>query len=93
MEWLDVEIVKSFLGDALGAQVTQWTLGLAIASFIHAGRVKKEIKAQVGQLTGAIQELGVALRQDLSSQSERIGYVEKSVSQLSTRIETVERKH
>jgi hypothetical protein len=93
MEWLDVDIVRQFLGDALGSQVAQWTMGLAIASVIHSSRVKKEIKAQFGELTGAIKELGAALRQDLNSQSERIGNVEKTVSQLSITVDEMKRQH
>ena len=93
MEWLDLDILKNFLGEAISSQVAQWTLGLAIASIIHSGRVKKEIKLQFAQLTDAIRELGSALRQDLNAHSDRIGAVEKSVSQLSERIDGIENKH
>lgn len=93
MDLLDLEIIKAFLGEAISSDVAHWMLGLAIASFIHSGRVKKEIREQFVQLTEAIKDLGSALRQDLNAHSDRIGAVEKSVSQLADRIESVERKH
>lgn len=93
MDLLDLDMLRGFLSDALHAQVTQWTLALAIASAIHSGRVKKEIRAQFAQLTDAIRDLGAALRQDLNVHSDRIGAVEKNMSQLSDRVESLESKH
>lgn len=93
MDWLDLEIIKSFLGEKISAEVAQWGIALIIASFIHSGRVKKEIRSQFEHLTGAIRELGSALRQDLNNHSDRIGAVEKNMSQLSERVESLESKH
>lgn len=93
MDLLDLEIIKAFLGEAISSEVAHWMLGLAIASFIHSGRVKKEIREQFVQLTDAIKDLGSALRQDLNAHSDRIGAVEKSVSQLADRVESIEQKH
>lgn len=93
MDWLDLDIIKNLFGDAISSQVTQFTIAFTLAAYIHAGRVKKEIKAQFSHLTDVIGELGAALRQDLNTHSERIGAVEKNVSQLSDRIENLESKH
>lgn len=82
MEWLNQDTVTAFLGAALASQVTQFGIAFSFAAFIHAGRMRKEIAAQVGPLTAAVNNLASALRQDLSAQSKRIDNVESRVQNL-----------
>ncbi len=82
MDWLTSEAVSGFLNAAMASQVTQFGVAFSIAAFIHAGRVKKEIASQAGQITGSIDNLASALRQDLANQSERIGKVENRVAKI-----------
>lgn len=75
--------VSSFLNEALQLQVTQFGIAFTLAAWIHAGRVKKEIKFQVEAMTSAMTEainnVAVTLRQDLSAHAERITRVEDIV--------------
>lgn len=79
---IDFELVKKIAGEPFAQQLTIWTTSLAVASFIHSGRVKKEMS----NITSALVKLGESLRQDLKSQSDRIGTLE-------TRIDKIEEKH
>ncbi len=80
MDWLDFDSLPNLLSTAMGSQVTQFGIAFAIAAFIHAGRMKKEIASQMSQVVGAVNNLAQALRQDLSSQSDRISKVELDVA-------------
>lgn len=86
MDLFDLDTIKLFLGDAIGAEVTKFTIGFVVAAWIHSGRVKKEIASQLEGIRLAMLDLGSALRQDLSNQSERIGKVEVGMSKLGDRV-------
>lgn len=77
-------------------QIAQIGVYFTIAAWVHAGRVKKEIAAQFEPLTRAINDVGTALRQDLSALGQdlnvhgnRLDIVEGSVKDLRSVITTV----
>lgn len=92
MDWLNAETVTSLLGEAFGHQVTQFGIAFAIAAWLHAGRVKKEIKEQMGNVVSAVDNVASVLRQDLNHQSERIGHIEEGLGKLSSRVIALETK-
>lgn len=96
MHWLDVnslyEIAAPHFAGAMQSQVVQFGIAFSIAAYIHAGRVQIEIREQLVGVADSIKDLGRALRQDLASQSDRIGNVEKNMSQLNSRVENLETK-
>lgn len=75
MDWLTQDSVMAFLGDALSKQITQFTVAFSLAAWLHAGRVKKEIKAQFEALISVI-------KQDLNLQAERLGKLEGRMSKI-----------
>lgn len=89
---MDIQDVIDFFSQALAHQVTQWTIAFTIAAWVHSGRVKREIKDQMSGLSLAITDLGQALRQDLTSQSERIGKIENGFGTLDNRLKKIETK-
>ncbi len=76
--------IQEYGSKALSHEVVQWGVALAIAARIHAGQVKGEIRAQIGNLSSSIDALGKALRDDLKSVNDRLLNVE-------TRLEKVEK--
>lgn len=86
MEWLTDESLRSLFGDAMSNQVFQFGFAFTLAAFLHAGRVKREIAEQGRSIRDAFNDLALALRQDLSSQSERIVRVEANVDRMNGRI-------
>jgi hypothetical protein len=91
MDWLDLDTLKSVLGDVLSTEIAKFGIGFTIAAWLHAGRMKKEIRSQFSSLTSAIENLGLALRQDLKSQSERLEKAEGKVNQLVDRVDALEK--
>lgn len=83
----DSELFMKYLNMAMQHQVSQYLLAFSIAAWIHSGRVKKEFHS----LTMAINNLGSALRLDLSTLGNRIGDVERQVQGISSRVETLEK--
>lgn len=67
---LTPEALISGLGSALQSQVAQFGFAFSLAAWIHAGRVKKEIGAQLGGIKDALTSL-------LKVESERITKLEK----------------
>lgn len=92
MDWLNSETISSLMGEALGHQVTQFGIAFAIAAWVHAGRVKKEIKEQMSNVVAAVDNVASVLRQDLTHQSERIGHIEDGLGKLTTRVASLETK-
>ncbi len=63
----DSSSISNILSQASQNELVRYGFFFALAAWIHAGRVKKEIKLNFVALTSAIQELGGALRADLES--------------------------
>jgi hypothetical protein len=80
---IDHEIIKSFFGEAAGNQMAQAGFFFTMAAWIHAGRVKKEIKSNFLGLTTALNNIADSFREDLKKHSERL-------DNLSSRIENIE---
>jgi len=90
MEWLDFEMVKQVAGTAFAQQFAIWTSSLGLAAWIHSGRVKKEIAAQVTAMTTALNNLASALTKGLEDHAERIEKVEFGVNELKGRFQELE---
>lgn len=73
MEWLD-SLTGAF-GEGFARDVATWTTALGVASYIHSGRVKKELRA----ITDEIRSLSTALRGDLDVHDKRISVVENRI--------------
>lgn len=71
IEMIDYDTIKNIAGDKFAQQFFTWTTSLSLASFIHSGRVKKEL----GQMTQAINKFAEALH-------ERIGKVEARLDKI-----------
>lgn len=92
MEWIpDMELISHLFGTAIGSQVAQFGVAFSIAAWIHAGRVKKEIAAQLSGIKDAVNDLSAALRQDLEKQSQRISQIDARVSKIEGLKTTTER--
>lgn len=82
LTYLDPEHLTTMMSSAFSNQVTQFTLPFALAAWIHSGRVKKEIKSQFSELISVV-------KADLSIQSERMNNIEKGLTSLTTRVDTL----
>jgi hypothetical protein len=87
---MEPQTVIEYFSSSLNHQITQWTIALFVASWLHSGRVKKEIKLQMSNLVNVIDGLGLALREDLKIQSQRIEKVEKSLENMDGRVKHIE---
>lgn len=76
--FLEHETLRSIIGDASARALLRDLAIFSLAALIHSSRVKKSMS----HITDAINNLGAALRQDLSMQSERIGRVEERMSKI-----------
>lgn len=83
---LDPTSIAKLMSEAANSQIAQAGFFFTLAAWIHAGRVKKEIAANFQLVTDAINNVAVALRQDLSAQSSRIGGLETKVEEGFTKI-------
>jgi len=79
----DPETLKSFLSETAQSQIAQAGFFFTIAAWLHAGRVKKEIKSNFETLTTAINKVADAFREDLKVQREML-------DNLKTRVQTLE---
>lgn len=86
----DPEYVSGLLNQALSHQVTQFTVAFTIAAWLHSGRVKKEIKNQLGSISVSIDGVAQTLRQDLQAQNKRLASVETEVKNISGRVGVLE---
>lgn len=85
MDWLSAENIGTLLGTALGHQVTQFGIAFSIAAWLHAGRVKKEIRSQMESMIEAVDKVAKVLKEDLAGQASKL-------SELTTRVTTLETK-
>ena len=87
---IDSEIIKTLFGEAASNQIAQAGFFFLIASWIHSGRVKKEIKLNFAGLTEAINNVADSLKKDLKSHSEILGKQAGSIDNLSLRVQYIE---
>lgn len=74
------------------SQITHTGIFFTIAAWLHAGRVKKEIKTSFTEVVGSIDKVAIVLREDLAEQGKRIGIVEHSMDKLVSRVTDLETK-
>lgn len=85
MDWLNIDTVSAFVSMAFSHQVTQFGLAFTFAAWLHAGRVKKEIRSQMESMIEAVDKVAAVLKQDLAGQAARL-------SELTSRVITLETK-
>ncbi len=90
MDGIDLSGIGNLLNAALAHQVTQFGIAFSIAAWIHSGRLKKEIKNQMGDVVAAVDNVASVLRQDLIEQGSRIGNIESGLGKLSSRVDYLE---
>lgn len=91
MDFPDINAISEMANQALSHQVTQFSIAFTIAAWIHASQVKKEIANRMSNVTEAINNVALALRDDLTKQSKRIETVEGGINKLTSRVETLEK--
>jgi len=64
----------------------------SLAAMIHAGRMKKEIRANFESLTISIDKVSAAFREDLSAHRERLDTHGEKLDNLSNRVSSLESK-
>jgi len=67
-----LKTVTDMFGVLSESQMAQFGLFFTMASFIHSGRVKKEIRSNFEGLTHAIEKVSAALREDLKQHGDRL---------------------
>lgn len=85
---MSTELLSSMvhmLGEAAQSQVAQAGFFFTIASLIHSGRMKKEIRANFEGLNNAIDRVSFALREDLQKHGERLDKLSDRVDKLETK--------
>lgn len=80
---VDAETVVNLLKESTQNQITQAGFFFTLAAWLHAGRVKKEIKENFNSLKESIDNLGLAFKKDLKAHNDRL-------DNLSERVETLE---
>ncbi len=77
-------------GNGAGMKGRTFGVAFAIAAWLHAGRVKQEIRIQMANVVDAVDNVAAVLRQDLTKQSERIGQIEEGLGKLTSRVSVLE---
>lgn len=83
---------KEILREAFVSGSLNTTFSIVLAALLHSGMVKREIKIQVSKITASINGVTAALKIELSAQSGRIENIEMGVSNLSGRVDALEKK-
>ncbi len=81
----DPDTLSGLLSEAASSKLTHDLLIFAVAAWIHSGRVKKEIANQFQPLTKAIEDLGLALREDMGKLWGELAKTNKRVDSLETK--------
>lgn len=87
---LSHEQVSTFMSEGANNQIVQAGFFFTIASWIHSGRVKKEIKNSFNSLTEAINNVASSLREDLKKHSEKIDNHTEVIHTLDSRVTSLE---
>ena len=77
LEFLNPELLKNILGDALTGEFVKTCSIFSLAAYVHSKQVRKEIKMQFGALISVLQ-------MDLDAQKKTLGL-------LYDRVDTIER--
>lgn len=88
---MDLTPIYDFFGTAFSQDVTKWTCAFCIAAWVHSGQVKREMKKQFGFVVDSIDNLSVALRNDMNAQANRISSVENGVNKIIDRVDRLEK--
>lgn len=79
---IERESVTKFFSDAASNEITQAGFFFSVAAWIHAGRVKKEIKSNFEGLTLAINNVAQSFRDDLRIHGARLDNLSDRVGML-----------
>ncbi len=83
---LDPATFTHYLSATANNQIAQAGFFFTAAAWLHANKVKKEIKANFSGLTDAINQVASALRQDLSAHANRIDSLVVGQTELKTEV-------
>lgn len=92
---MSTEMLQSFvevMGEASRSQVAQAGFFFTIASLIHSGRMKKEIRANFEALTISIDRVSLALREDLRNHDHKLSDHGEKLDNLTNRVDKLEIK-
>ena len=94
---IDPETFTHILSETAKNQIAQAGFFFTLAALIHSSRTKKEIRSAVEamtiSLTTAINNVAVALRNDLAKQSEILMEQSKTIANHTDRLENLEKKN
>ena len=77
-----VEALSKLFYEATQNQITQAGFFFTLAAWLHAGRVKKEIRENFDSLTTAIDKVALAFRDDLKAHAARLDNLCERVTSL-----------
>lgn len=86
---IDPTAFEGHLSATMAHDVTKFGLVFSLAAWIHSSRVKKEIASQTQNIVASIDNVAVALRDDLMKQGNRIGQVESGMAELKTTVKKI----
>lgn len=81
------QFVVDHLSMAAQSQITQAGFFFTLAAWLHAGRVKSEIKLNFSSLTDALNNLGDALRNELKNHADQLAAHAKMLDTLGKTVE------
>ena len=76
---IDLETVRSFLGDAASNEFTRTLTIFGAAAYVHARQVRAEIKEQIGRICDVLQK-------DLEGQKFLLGSLGTRVDKIEARL-------
>lgn len=76
------DVVLKLFSEAAQSQIAQTGFFFTVAAWLHAGRVKKEIRENFASLTLAIDKVADAFREDLKVQGARLDNLALRVTSL-----------
>lgn len=79
---MDVNSIIDLVSSAMSHDVTKWTIAFCIAAWVHSGQVKRELRKQFTVIATSMDNLGIAIRKDMSDQARRIENLTGRVDQL-----------
>lgn len=85
---IDPENLLRFFSDVVANQIAQAGFFFTMAAWIHSSRVKKEIAKNFSSVTDAINNVALALRNDLETHGKRLDNLSNRVDHLDKDLET-----
>ena len=77
-----VDAISKLFSEATQNQITQAGFCFTLAAWLHAGRVKKEIRENFAALTESIDKVALAFRDDLKAHAARLDNLSERVTSL-----------